>query len=162
GEPIAVARGTYADIWHWLETGAVDLAVVSPALLGKALELDGAVRWEYLASVSTPSDPSPSLSIAVVREDSPLRTVEDLRSRLRIPRNALIVRADLPQLDRLRKTVSTPAPVQTGASFLAEPTWRESVAEVRGWLAAVGAVPPDRLMRLDLDELGDLLLHDVR
>src|SRR5262249_12820369 len=81
-EPLAVARGTYADLLHWLETGAVDLAVVSPALLGKALEVGGSIRWEYLASVRTPPDPSPSLSVAVVREPSPIRTTDDLQNRL--------------------------------------------------------------------------------
>ncbi len=81
-EPFAVARGTYADLLHWLETGAVDLAVVSPAILGRALELGGGVRWEYLATVRTPTDPSPSLSVAVVPEQSQIHTAEDLRTRI--------------------------------------------------------------------------------
>jgi predicted acylesterase/phospholipase RssA/ABC-type phosphate/phosphonate transport system substrate-binding protein len=247
-EPFEVARGTYADLLHWVETGAVDLAVVSPGLLGKALELGGANRWEYLASVRIPPDPSPSLSVGVVREDSPIRTVEDLRSLLvrgegrllfvdplsvsgavaprvalaaahiplpegrirythshtnslralraqsagdavafvwngmlegpameglrklevptlaglRIPRNALIVRADIPQLDRLRNAVNASAPGRAGASLVAEPAWRDGDAAVRAWLATAGAPPPDRLTRLDLQELGDLLLHYAR
>ena len=41
-ERFQVARGTYADVLHWLDTGAVDLAVVSPAILGKAMEQGGA------------------------------------------------------------------------------------------------------------------------
>ena len=81
-EPFQVARGTYADVLHWLDTGAVDLAVVSPAILGKAMEQGGARRWEYLASVSSPSAPAPSMSLAVVRDDSPIRTVDDLRGLL--------------------------------------------------------------------------------
>ena len=63
-EHFEVASGTYADLLHWLEIGAVNLAIVSPAILGKALELGGTVRWEYLASVRTAPDPSPSLSVA--------------------------------------------------------------------------------------------------
>jgi predicted acylesterase/phospholipase RssA/ABC-type phosphate/phosphonate transport system substrate-binding protein len=251
-EPFAVARGTYADLLHWLETGAVDLAVVSPALLGKAFELGGGVRWEYLASVKTLPDPSPSLSVAVVRRDSPIQTVEDLRTRLvrgegrllfvdplsvsgalaprvalaaagipvpesrirythshtnslralrsddvneavafvwngilderamaglrkvelptlaslRIPRDALIVRADMPKLERLRNTVNAATraadPAGAGASFVADPSWRDGDTTVRAWLATAGTPPPDRLMRLDLEELGELLLHYAR
>ncbi len=249
-EPFAVARGTYADLLHWLETGAVDLAVVSPALLGKALELGGGVRWEYLASVRTPRDPSPSLSVAVVRESSPIRTAEDIRSRLvrgegrllfvdplsvsgalaprialaaagipvpeervrythshtnalralrsdfandsiafvwngmlddramaglrtvelpslaslRIPRDALIVRTDMPQLDRLRNAVHAPARAgaAAGVSLFADASWRDGDTRVRAWLATAGAPSPDRLMRLDLEELGDLLVHYAR
>ncbi len=81
-ERFEVARGTYADLLHWIEIGAVNLAIVSPAILGKALELGGTVRWEYLASVRTAPDPSPSSSIAVVRTYSPIRTAEDLRGLL--------------------------------------------------------------------------------
>ena len=81
-EHFEVASGTYADLLHWLEIGAVDLAIVSPAILGKALELGGPARWEYLASVRTAPDPSPSLSVALVRKYSPIRTAEDLRSLL--------------------------------------------------------------------------------
>ena len=248
-ERFEVARGTYADLLHWVETGVVDLAVVSPALLGKALELGGTSRWEYLASVRTAPDPSPSRSVAVVREESPIRTADDLRGRLlrgegrllfvdplsvsgalaprialaaanipvpesrvrythsrtnslrrapigrtridavafvwngmlddqlmkglrrvelptlatlRIPRNALIARADTPQLERLRNAVNAPATGQAGASLVVEPDWRDGVAEVRGWLAAVGEPTPDRLTRLALEELGNLLLHYTR
>src|SRR4029077_18075613 len=80
-------------------------------------------------------------------------------TRLRIPRDALIVRSDFPQLERLKNTVSGQVAGRTGASFVAEPAWRDGDAEVRAWLAAAGAQPPDRLMRLDLEELGQLLLH---
>src|SRR6516165_5617384 len=34
-EPFEVARGTYADVLHWLDTGAVDLAIVTPAVFAK-------------------------------------------------------------------------------------------------------------------------------
>ena len=247
-EPFQVARGTYADVLHWLDTGAVDLAVVSPAILGKAMEQGGPRRWEYLASVSTPSAPEPSLSVAVVRDDSPLRTVDDLRGlfgrgeghllfvdplsvsgalaprvalaaeripvlesrirythshtsslqalrahggrdtvafvwngvferdrthdvrtidvpalgRMRIPPDALLVRADLPQLAQLRKGVSTRAESGIGPIFRAETDWREGDADVRAWLAAAGAPARDRLMRLDLEDLGSLLFHYAR
>ena len=77
--PLRVAHGTYGDVLHWLQTGAVDMAVVSPAILGKAMEQEGSIRWEFLASMSSPTDPSPSTSVAVVRSDSPIRTVDDLR-----------------------------------------------------------------------------------
>ena len=97
--PFRVTHGTYADILHWLATGAVDMAVVSPVILARAMDQGGDVRWEYLATVSSPSAPSPSLSVALVRDDSPARTVDDLRSvadagRVRSPfrRSALGVR----------------------------------------------------------------------
>jgi predicted acylesterase/phospholipase RssA/ABC-type phosphate/phosphonate transport system substrate-binding protein len=247
-EPFQVARGTYADVQHWLDTGAVDLAVVSPAIIGKAMEQGGARRWEYLASVSSPTAPAPSLSLAVVRDDSPLRTVDDLRgllargegrilfvdplsvsgalaprvalgaeripllesrirythshtnslralrahggndtvafvwngvferdrtddlrtielpalARLRIPPVAILVRADLPQLAQLRTGVDAHAADNTGLVIRAEADCREGDADVRAWLAAAGTPSPDRLMRLDLEELALLLFHDAR
>jgi predicted acylesterase/phospholipase RssA/ABC-type phosphate/phosphonate transport system substrate-binding protein len=247
-EPFEVARGTYADVLHWLETGMVDLAVVSPALLAKALELGGAFRWEYLASVRTPSAPSPSLSVAVVRDDSMVRTGEDLQrllahgegrvffvdplsasgtlaprvaiaslnitiavgrirythshtnslralrsadakdavafvwngvldskvmeglrtiefpalAKLVIPPVAVVVRANFRQLEPLRKAVSAAVPVETGASLAADPAWRAGEAEARAWLAAAGVMSPEYLARLELDELGALLLHYAR
>ncbi len=247
-EPFQLARGTYADVLHWLDTGAVDLAVVTPAILGKAMEQGGARRWEYLASVSSPSAPAASMSVAVVRDDSPIRTVDDLRSllargegrllfvdplsvsgalaprvalaaeripllesrirythshtnslralrtngnndsvafvwngvferdrtedlrtielpalaRLRIPPDVLLVRADLPQLAQLRTGVNTRGTNGTGPVFRAETDWREGDADVRAWLAAAGTPSPDRLMRLDLEELGALLFHYAR
>jgi len=245
-EPFQLARGTYADVLHWLDTGAVDLAVVTPAILGKAMEQGGARRWEYLASVISPSAPPASMSMAVVRDDSPIRTVDDLRAllargegrllfvdplsvsgalvprvalaaeripllesrirythshtnslralrtnagddsvafvwngvferdrteglrtvdlpalaRLRIPPDVLLVRADLPQLAQLRTGVNARGAI--GPVFRAEPNWREGDADVRAWLAAAGAPSPDRLMRLDLEELGALLFHYAR
>ncbi len=81
-ERFEVARGTYADVLHWLESGVVDLAIVSPALLAKSLEQGGTVRWEYVASVISPSAPTPSLSVALVREESLIRTAEDLKGLL--------------------------------------------------------------------------------
>jgi predicted acylesterase/phospholipase RssA/ABC-type phosphate/phosphonate transport system substrate-binding protein len=247
-DPLRVARGTYADLWHWLETGAVDLAVVSPALLAKSLELGGTVRWEYLASVRSSSALSQSQSVAVVRDDSPVRTTEDLErllssgegrlyfvdplsvsgtlaprialagirnslaesrirythshtnslralradsatdavsfvsngvlvkhamsglrtvglpglSKLRIPPDSLIVRAEYRQVDQLRKAVNAAARRQPGTSFVADAAWREANAEIREWLAAAGAPAPERLMRVDLDELGQLLVHYAR
>ncbi len=54
------------------------------------------------------------------------------------------------------------APARSGVTFVADPTWRDGEAAVRAWLATAGAPPPDRLMRLDLEELGDLLIHYAR
>ncbi len=246
--PLRVARGTYADVLHWLSTGAVDMAVVSPALLDRAMEQGGATRWEYLASVRTPSTPSPSLSVALVRDDSPVRTLDDLRrylkqgegklifvdplsisgavaprialaaekipvaesrvryshshmnslralrssagrsliafvwsgllervprddlrtvaipalARLIIPPDSVIVRSDLPQIARLREAVATLSPGRFGLLLRAEPDWREGQAKVHDWLDEVRGPAPDRLTRLDLDEVGELLLHYAR
>jgi predicted acylesterase/phospholipase RssA/ABC-type phosphate/phosphonate transport system substrate-binding protein len=248
GGPLEVARGTYADLFHWLETGAVDLAVVTPALLATALQRRGFPRWEYLASVIPPSAPSPSLSVAIVRDDSSLRTIEDLRAlaargqgrlffvdplsvsgalapraalaevkiaiperRVRythshsnslralrsaenrdavafvwngildreatagtralelpglakrmIPPDALIARADLPALGRLRKAIGTSALPGAAPVFTTDPAWRDTCSQVQALLAAAGPVSPERLTRLDLDELGGLLLHYAR
>jgi predicted acylesterase/phospholipase RssA len=80
-------------------------------------------------------------------------------ARMVIPPDALLARADLPQLARLRAAISAGA---AGSVFRFEADWRAGAAEVQTWLAAVGTPAPDRLMRLDLEELGALLLHDAR
>jgi predicted acylesterase/phospholipase RssA/ABC-type phosphate/phosphonate transport system substrate-binding protein len=248
GARVEVARGTYADLFYWLETGAIDMAVVSPALLAKALERGGSPRWEYLASVISPALPAPSVSVAVVREDSPIHTIEDLRAlaargagrllfvnplsvsgalaprvalasakisipdsgirythshsnslralrlkqnaeavafvwngmleaqatagirklelpalaKLRIPPDSLIVRADYPALEKLRKAVANSGREGADVRFEADPAWRDADARVRSWLTATGAIAPERLARLDLDELGELLVHYAR
>jgi predicted acylesterase/phospholipase RssA/ABC-type phosphate/phosphonate transport system substrate-binding protein len=247
-EPFQVARGTYADVLHWLETGAVDMAVVTPAIFARAMEQGGTRRWEYLASVNRPSAREPSLSVAVVRNDSPIRTVDDLRGllahgvgrvlfvdplsvsgalaprfalaaeripvvegrirythshtnslrvlrangggdtvafvwngvfqregwddlrsvevpalgRLRMPPDALLVRADLPQRARLRTALGEQGPTSAGTVFHVESNWQAGAADVRSWLDAVGTPASDRLMRLDLEELGSLLFHEAR
>jgi ABC-type phosphate/phosphonate transport system substrate-binding protein len=80
--PFRVAHGTYGDVLHWLHIGAVDMAVVSPAILGQAMVQAGPIRWEYLASVSSSADRPQSRSVAVVRSESPIRTADDLRQLL--------------------------------------------------------------------------------
>jgi predicted acylesterase/phospholipase RssA/ABC-type phosphate/phosphonate transport system substrate-binding protein len=245
-EPFRVARGTYADVLHWLDTGAVDLAIVTPAILGKAMEQGGGQRWEYLASVNRPGASGPSRSLAVVRADAPIRTVGDVRSllsrgagqvlfvdplsvsgalaprvalaaekiplaesqvhythshtnslralrtqkrgntiafvwsgvferdgaddlctitlpalaRMRMPPDALLVRADLSQLARLKAALRAPA--ARDSVFDVDAHWSTGAADVRSWLAAAGTPAPDRLMRLDLDEVAALLFHDAR
>ena len=92
-----------------------------------------------------------------------MRTVElPALARLRIPPDALLVRADLPQLAQLRTGVNARGADGTGPVFRAETNWREGDADVRAWLAAAGTPSPDRLMRLDLEELGALLFHYAR
>ena len=243
--PFRVAHGTYGDVLHWLHIGAVDMAVVSPAILGQAMVQAGPIRWEYLASVSSSADRLQSRSVAVVRSESPIRTADDLRqllargkgrlllvdpfsvsgalaprvalaterislpesrvrythshtsslnmlrsgtsgdevafvwngaftearmqglrtleipalAHMRIPPDALIVRSDLPQLARLKSALNGPVADLAGVSFRADPAWREGDAAVRDWLARAGSGSPERLTRLDLDELGSLLLH---
>ena len=83
-------------------------------------------------------------------------------ARLRIPPDALLVRADLPQLAQLRTGVNVRGAGGTGPVFGAETDWRKGDADVRAWLAAAGTPAPDRLTRLDLEDLGALLFHYAR
>src|SRR5262249_2582124 len=90
-----------------------------------------------------------------------LRTVKlPALARMRVPPDALLVRAGLPQLARLKAALGAPA--AAGSLFHAGGNWRAGAADVRAWLAAAGTPAPDRLMRLDLDEVAALLLHDAR
>jgi predicted acylesterase/phospholipase RssA len=89
--PLRVAYGTYDDVLHWLRTGAVDMAVVTPAVLSQALEQAGAIRWEYVAAVRSTTEPSDSRSVAVVRDDSPIRAADDLRQLLARGRGRLLL-----------------------------------------------------------------------
>ena len=79
-----------------------------------------------------------------------------------IPPDSLIARADLPQLVRLREAVGTHPSDRSGLFFRANSGWREDLRRVRDWLVEVPTPAPDRLMRLDLEEVGGLLLHYAR
>ena len=85
-----VALGTYAELLHWMEQGWIDAAVLSPAqyVLGQdAGEYPrAAADFEYVATVGYPSGEGVSgyrhtyRSVCVVRADSRLRTLDDVKA----------------------------------------------------------------------------------
>ncbi|HJT33846.1 MAG TPA: PhnD/SsuA/transferrin family substrate-binding protein [Pirellulales bacterium] len=104
-----LAIGTYGDVLYWLEKELVDVAVLTPGVFVRALELRrrGRPACQFLASRRLPPVEGSLLaddeaagpatgyrdryrSVCVVREDSPLETLGDVRGALAADRLRLV------------------------------------------------------------------------
>ena len=94
-----LAVGSYGDVVHWIGEQQIDLAILTPGLFAGVLttetERPAATRCQYLATLLLPAARSPWASerrrqtdfcsdydsVCLISEQSPVKSMEDLRAR---------------------------------------------------------------------------------
>lgn len=186
-----LAVGTYGDVLHWLRRDMVDMAVLTPGVFSEGLASAGengaATDFEYLANLGVPPANSPWASaerrspgyhyryrsVCVVRKESSLKTIDDLKRKAErqeleflfvhplslsgyvAPRFALCKLGIEPARERVVFTHSHSGSLRLAAR---DDGNRERIAFV--WDDALHEVPElaGRLRRLDFPELNGLEL----
>ncbi|MFN8608429.1 MAG: PhnD/SsuA/transferrin family substrate-binding protein [Vulcanimicrobiota bacterium] len=72
----AFAVGTYAELFHWLENGLVDVAVINSGQLSRL----SPEEWQYIGSATTTGHEPAYLSVCITRKDSGLKSFEDVKA----------------------------------------------------------------------------------